>query len=89
MEASQFNKTEPNKLQSIILDNEKNITPKSNIPRDSSQMKVEVTHYIQGLGNKHNKQFRVNDKTITNENTNHFVINSQELPKGLVLSSLE
>ena len=84
MEASQFKKTEPNTSQSILSNNDKKPTLKSD-----TQIKIEVTDYIWNLENIHNKTGNINQINITNENSNHFVINSSELPKGLTISSLD
>ena len=41
------------------------------------------------INNSSNKVDGINENDLTNENTNHFMINSEELPKGLVISSLD
>ena len=49
-------------------------------------VKKEVTDHIEKLMDNRTCK---NTDTITNENSNHFVINSRELPKGLTFSSLD
>ena len=52
----------------------------------SQSIKKEITQHIRKLINS---RIYKNVSTVTNENSNHFVINSAELPKGLTISSLD
>ena len=52
------------------------------------EIKKEVTDYLNSMNNTIEKK-RGNKIVISNEDSNHFIIESDELPKGLTLSSLD
>ena len=52
------------------------------------EIKKEVTDYLNNMNNTI-EQKRENKIVITNNGSNHFIIESNELPKGLTLSSLD
>lgn len=75
MEASQVDKSDSTNSSFTML--------------NSDQIKDEVFYYIKNFNIPNNKVNGINEIHLTNENTNHFMINSEELPKGLVISSLD
>ena len=52
------------------------------------EIQKEVTDYLNSM-NKTIEIKRKNKIIISNEDSNHFIIESDELPKGLTLSSLD
>ena len=52
------------------------------------EIQKEVTDYLNTM-NKTIEIKKVNKIIISNEDSNHFIIESDELPKGLTLSSLD
>jgi len=52
------------------------------------EIKKEVTDYLNSMNNIIERK-KENKIVISNENSNHFIIESNELPKGLTLSSLD
>jgi len=52
------------------------------------EIKKEVTDYLNNMNNTIEKK-RENKIVISNNGSNHFIIESDELPKGLTLSSLD
>ena len=74
METYKFTKTEKNKA---LTENIKYNTP---ITR-------EIHNYLKNLTVK-TQETSKSKKNITNENSNHFLVNSEELPKGLTITTL-
>ena len=90
MEAYQFAKSDSSNSPFAMLNSEK-----KPLCSKEPQLKDKVYNYVGEYDNlnikvtaTYKKQFTYK-KQITNENTNHFMINSEELPKGLVISSLD
>ena len=55
---------------------------------NNNSIEDEVKQYIYTLNKNNNKNIKNGKIKITNENSNHFLINSEQLPKGLVLTTL-
>ena len=84
MEAYQFAKSDSSNSPFAMLNSEK-----KPLCSKESQLKDKVYNYVGEYDNLNIKVTATYKKQLTNENTNHFMINSEELPKGLVISSLD
>ena len=76
MEYQHFNK---NDIYNVTVSNQNNNFIKSD------DIEKCTNSFSNGLRNRDVKTGKI---TITNENSNHFLINSEQLPKGLVLTRL-
>lgn len=52
------------------------------------EIKKEVTDYLNSVNNTIQRK-KENKIVISNQDSNHFIVESEELPKGLTLSSLD